>query len=174
MACPLLARLASLALTQPHSLATEFIPAEAGAEIMQRWNMQRDEQAADTESDSESRRTEPREQSASGGPGATAAASLSSCSYTYLSMCERVVSAARVLRGVYGVCRGSWVGVFMEPHAELIPALLAVLAAGAAYVPMDTAWPAARIKAVWEQANQHKDGGQGGQRSSGTCTCICC
>ncbi|MEV7870654.1 amino acid adenylation domain-containing protein [Streptomyces sp. NPDC088124] len=43
-----------------------------------------------------------------------------------------------------GVRGGDYVGVLLERSAELIVAMLAVLKAGAAFVPLDPAWPALR------------------------------
>jgi amino acid adenylation domain-containing protein len=51
---------------------------------------------------------------------------------------------ARALRRA-GIARGSTVGLFMPRQAELMVALLAVLKAGAAYVPLDPAYPAQRL-----------------------------
>ncbi|WP_034484982.1 non-ribosomal peptide synthetase [Actinomadura oligospora] len=50
-----------------------------------------------------------------------------------------------------GVRRGDRVGVRMERSAELVAALLGIWKAGAAYVPVDPAWPAARRTAVLER-----------------------
>ncbi|MEU3337918.1 amino acid adenylation domain-containing protein [Streptomyces sp. NPDC006668] len=45
-----------------------------------------------------------------------------------------------------GVTRGSRVGVFLGRSVDLVVALLAVLRAGAAYVPLDPVYPAERIR----------------------------
>ncbi|WP_285496284.1 condensation domain-containing protein, partial [Actinomadura sp. NBRC 104425] len=57
---------------------------------------------------------------------------------------ERVAGG---LRG-RGVGRGGLVGVVLVRSAELVGVLLGVLKAGAAYVPVDPAWPRARREAV--------------------------
>ncbi|WP_345025632.1 non-ribosomal peptide synthetase, partial [Actinomadura keratinilytica] len=58
--------------------------------------------------------------------------------------------AERVARGLVarGVGRGGLVGVVMGRSAELVGVFLGVLKAGAAYVPVDPAWPRARREAV--------------------------
>jgi amino acid adenylation domain-containing protein len=58
---------------------------------------------------------------------------------------------ARVLRQK-GVGRGHLVGVCLDRSIDLIVALLAVLKAGAAYVPVDLAFPAERIRQMIEIA----------------------
>ncbi|GAA1608855.1 hypothetical protein GCM10009764_36000 [Nocardia ninae] len=45
-----------------------------------------------------------------------------------------------------GVGRGSFVGIHLERSAEVVVAILAVLRAGAAYVPLDPMYPADRIE----------------------------
>lgn len=51
-----------------------------------------------------------------------------------------------------GLRRGGLVGVVLERSAQLLPALLGVLRAGGAYVPVDPAYPAARLAFILEQA----------------------
>ena len=51
-----------------------------------------------------------------------------------------------------GVARGDLVGVCMARRVDLLPALLGVLRAGAAYVPLDPAFPDARLRTMIEQA----------------------
>jgi amino acid adenylation domain-containing protein len=63
---------------------------------------------------------------------------------SYGELNERANRLAHYLRE-RGVGRESLVGVLMERTPELVVALLSVLKAGAAYVPLDTAWPAARL-----------------------------
>ncbi len=47
-----------------------------------------------------------------------------------------------------GVRRGDRVGLMMESSAAMVVAMLAILRAGAAYVPIDLAYPLARIEAL--------------------------
>jgi len=64
---------------------------------------------------------------------------------TYGELNGRANAVARALRDVHGVKAGDRVGVLME-RSELLPAaILAILKAGAAYVPVDPAYPAERI-----------------------------
>ena len=63
---------------------------------------------------------------------------------TYADLVDRVDALARHLRG-HGVCPGDAVGVCVERSASLVVALLAVLTAGAAYVPIDPGYPTERI-----------------------------
>ncbi|MEU5227132.1 amino acid adenylation domain-containing protein [Streptomyces toyocaensis] len=58
--------------------------------------------------------------------------------------------AARLVAA--GVTRGSRVAVALPRGPELVAALLGVLRAGAAYVPLDSAHPAARIRLVLDDA----------------------
>jgi amino acid adenylation domain-containing protein len=58
--------------------------------------------------------------------------------------------ARRLMR--CGVGRGARVGVFLERGADLITAVLAILKAGAAYVPLDPAYPARRLLLMAEEA----------------------
>ena len=51
-----------------------------------------------------------------------------------------------------GVRPGSLVGVFLERSAEMVIALLGVLKAGAAYVPLDPAYPLERLRFLIEDA----------------------
>ena len=52
-----------------------------------------------------------------------------------------------------GVVRGDCVGVAMGRSAELVAVLAGVLKAGAAYVPVDAAWPAERARLVLAQTD---------------------
>jgi amino acid adenylation domain-containing protein len=63
---------------------------------------------------------------------------------SYLELRNRSDVLAADLRAL-GVAPGDLVGVFMERSAGLIVALLAVLKAGAGYVPLDPAYPRERI-----------------------------
>ena len=52
----------------------------------------------------------------------------------------------------YGVGLGDCVGIFLPREADLVAAMLGVLKAGAAYVPLDPAYPAARVQAMADDA----------------------
>ncbi|MXQ65542.1 non-ribosomal peptide synthase/polyketide synthase, partial [Actinomadura rayongensis] len=58
--------------------------------------------------------------------------------------------AGRIASGLAGVRR---VGVLMERSAWLVAALVGSVKAGAAYVPVDPGWPAARIERVFAEAD---------------------
>jgi amino acid adenylation domain-containing protein len=63
-----------------------------------------------------------------------------------------------------GVARGDLVGVCLPRRVDLLPALLGVLRAGAAYVPLDPAFPDARLRTMIEQAAlRHVVVGEGAQ-----------
>jgi amino acid adenylation domain-containing protein len=63
---------------------------------------------------------------------------------TYRELDERATHSASRLRAL-GVTGGDRVGVCLERSAELVVTLLAVLKAGATYVPVDPAYPADRL-----------------------------
>jgi amino acid adenylation domain-containing protein len=67
-----------------------------------------------------------------------------------LSFAELDAAAARVAGALRdaGVGRGGRVGVLLERSAEMPAVLLGVLKAGAAYVPVDPAWPVERARRV--------------------------
>ncbi|AEW95939.1 MULTISPECIES: non-ribosomal peptide synthetase [Streptomycetaceae] len=69
----------------------------------------------------------------------------------YATLAHRVELLAARLRE-RGVGRGSLVGVAARRRAGLVVALLAVHRAGAAYVPLDPAFPAARLAYIAEDA----------------------
>ncbi|MEU0544990.1 non-ribosomal peptide synthase/polyketide synthase, partial [Nocardia sp. NPDC005978] len=71
---------------------------------------------------------------------------------TYRELATRVDVLARVLMS-RGVVRGSVVAVAMPRSADLVTALLAVVAAGAAYLPIDTEYPSSRIKFILNDAD---------------------
>ncbi|MET0349364.1 MAG: amino acid adenylation domain-containing protein [Rhizobacter sp.] len=75
-------------------------------------------------------------------------------SLTYLALEDRANQFAQVLRA-RGAGPGALVGVCMGRGLDLAPALLGVLKAGAAYVPLDPGFPAARLRDMAEDAELH-------------------
>ncbi len=67
-----------------------------------------------------------------------------SAGLTYRELAEQADQLAQGLRA-HGVTGGDRVGVCLERSAELVVTLLAVLKAGATYVPVDPAYPADRL-----------------------------
>ncbi|WP_042339974.1 non-ribosomal peptide synthetase [Paraburkholderia ferrariae] len=72
-------------------------------------------------------------------------------SISYAELEARVAHAAAMLNA-RGVSRGRVVGLLMPRSAALVVALLATMRAGAAYLPLDPAWPAARREEIVAQA----------------------
>ncbi|WP_073920060.1 amino acid adenylation domain-containing protein [Streptomyces sp. CB00455] len=70
---------------------------------------------------------------------------------SYRALDERAARLARALRA-HGVARGQFVGLYMERSLDLSVALLAVLKAGAAYVPLDPDHPDLRLRQVLDAA----------------------
>jgi natural product biosynthesis luciferase-like monooxygenase protein len=70
---------------------------------------------------------------------------------TYGELDARASRVANKLR-VLGVGPGDLVGVYVERSIEMMVGLLAILKAGAAYVPMDPTYPANRIAMMLEDA----------------------
>jgi amino acid adenylation domain-containing protein len=66
---------------------------------------------------------------------------------TYRQLARLSERLARSLRDA-GVGRGCFVPVLVDGGLELVVALLGVLEAGAAFVPLDPEWPAARLEGV--------------------------
>jgi amino acid adenylation domain-containing protein len=66
---------------------------------------------------------------------------------TYGELDRRANRLAHLLRGL-GAGPGRFVGVWMDGCPETVAALLAVLKAGAAYVPVEGAWPRERIRTI--------------------------
>jgi amino acid adenylation domain-containing protein len=73
-------------------------------------------------------------------------------SLTYGELGRRVDSLAGRLRA-HGVLPGHRVGVYVDRSADLVVGLLAVLAAGAAYVPLDPEFPVARLRFIASDAD---------------------
>lgn len=59
---------------------------------------------------------------------------------------DRSGRLANRLRQEFGIGRGSTVAVLLPPSAELVIALLAIVRAGAAYLPLDRQFPDARLR----------------------------
>ena len=70
---------------------------------------------------------------------------------TYAELEARANRLARLLRA-RGVTPGSRVALAMERSSDAVIAMLAVLKAGASYVPLDPAYPDARVTAILEDA----------------------
>ena len=66
-------------------------------------------------------------------------------SLTYRELDEAANRLAHLLAG-HGACPGEYVALLIERSADAVVAILAVLKAGAAYLPIDPALPAARIE----------------------------
>lgn len=64
--------------------------------------------------------------------------------FSYDELNRRANRLAHYLRGQYNLRAGDQAGIMMERSAGMIVALLAILKAGAAYVPIDPAYPAER------------------------------
>lgn len=74
-----------------------------------------------------------------------------SASQTYAQLASASGDIARRLQTL-GVAPGSLVGLFLERSVSLPSALLGILQTGAAYVPMDPAFPAERLRMMAEDA----------------------
>jgi amino acid adenylation domain-containing protein/thioester reductase-like protein len=70
---------------------------------------------------------------------------------TYLELNAKANQLARYLRE-RGVCREHPVGICMERSPEMVLGVLAILKAGAAYVPLDPSYPAERLRYMIEDA----------------------
>jgi natural product biosynthesis luciferase-like monooxygenase protein len=72
--------------------------------------------------------------------------------WTYAELDDRAARIARRLAAT-GIGPGSLVGVGVRRSPDLVAALLGVLKAGAAYVPLDPAFPPARLSLMAEDAS---------------------
>jgi non-ribosomal peptide synthetase component F len=72
-------------------------------------------------------------------------------SLTYAQLNERANQLAHYLRS-RGVGRESLVGIALERSISMIVAMLGVLKAGAAYLPLDSTYPAERLKFMLDDA----------------------
>jgi amino acid adenylation domain-containing protein len=73
-------------------------------------------------------------------------------SVTYGELDRRANRLAHALIRLHGVRRGDLVGIHLERSAEMIVAVLAVLKSGAAYLPLDPNYPAARLQFMIDDA----------------------
>ena len=73
-------------------------------------------------------------------------------SLTYAELETRSTALAARLQAA-GVKRGDLVGIHLERSCGMVPGLLAILKCGAAYVPMDPAFPAERLGFMVEDAH---------------------
>ena len=71
---------------------------------------------------------------------------------TYLQVNHKANQLACLLREK-GIGRGKYVPVLMGKSLELLISHLAIMKAGAAFVPMDTKWPIERIKEILQELN---------------------
>ncbi|MGH8138324.1 MAG: non-ribosomal peptide synthetase [Steroidobacteraceae bacterium] len=71
---------------------------------------------------------------------------------SYADLNARANRLARSLRGL-GAKRGKRVGICLERSPEMVIAVLAVLKSGAAYVPLDPAYPQARLHSMLGDAD---------------------
>ncbi|WP_198299157.1 non-ribosomal peptide synthetase [Bordetella genomosp. 13] len=104
-------------------------------------------------------------------PGATAL-QWSGGALDYAALQARVDAWARCLIA-HGVKRGDVVALDLPLSADLVVALLAVMRAGAAYLPLDPAWPPQRRELILEHARpvlrlRPAGASDGGTRSSST------
>jgi amino acid adenylation domain-containing protein len=72
-------------------------------------------------------------------------------SVSYRSLASRAWAIAYVLRA-RGISRGALVGLCLERSVDMVAAQLGVLASGAAYVPLDPAYPHERLHMMAEDA----------------------
>src|SRR6185369_6786820 len=70
---------------------------------------------------------------------------------TYAELAARTSRLARFLAR-QGVAAGDLVGLFLERSAETVVAMLAILKAGAAYLPLDPSYPAERLALMLEDS----------------------
>jgi amino acid adenylation domain-containing protein len=71
--------------------------------------------------------------------------------YTYQQLDARANQIANALRGV-GVARGTRVGICLKRSSDMVAAVLGVLKANAAYVPLDPAYPSSRVQFMAQDA----------------------
>ena len=72
--------------------------------------------------------------------------------YTYKSLNEKANQIAHLLKKK-GVRPNDFVGILLEPSADFIMAMMAVIKTGAAYLPLDILAPDKRIADILKDAN---------------------
>ena len=72
---------------------------------------------------------------------------------TYREMDEASYRVARALRDQFGVQTNAFVGLYAHRSADIVVAMLGILRSGAAFVPIDPAFPEARVKNILSQIN---------------------
>jgi amino acid adenylation domain-containing protein len=72
-------------------------------------------------------------------------------SLSYRELNERANQLAHQLISL-GIAKHSRVGVLLDKNVELVVTLIAILKTGAAYIPLDPAYPAARIRSILNDA----------------------
>jgi amino acid adenylation domain-containing protein len=72
---------------------------------------------------------------------------------TYLEVDERANQLSHHLRGLVTIEANTLIGICMDRSADLIVSILAVLKAGAAYVPMDPMLPKGRVEYMLSDTN---------------------
>lgn len=77
---------------------------------------------------------------------------LNGATTSYRELNELSERIAYYLQSVKAVKPGDLVGVLLEREMSLLPCLLAIWKAGAAYVPIDTSYPAERVQAIIKDA----------------------
>ncbi len=74
---------------------------------------------------------------------------------SYYELNNKVNHLAYILKSDYHVQNGDLVGILMDRSEKLIVTILAVLKAGAAYVPIDAEYPESRIKQIVNDSAVH-------------------
>jgi amino acid adenylation domain-containing protein len=80
------------------------------------------------------------------------AVTVSGVEWTYQELQQSANNIAAHLSQVHGLRSGQLVGIMLDRDSYLIPSLLGILKTGAAYVPIDPAYPVARIQYILEDS----------------------
>ncbi|KAF6583001.1 non-ribosomal peptide synthetase [Paenibacillus sp. EKM211P] len=73
-------------------------------------------------------------------------------SLTYVDVFQRAKQIALFLR-MKGVVKGSFVGIYLERTLDLLPALIGVQMSGGVYIPLDPAYPQARLSDMFKESS---------------------